>query len=259
MGVFLLDALKLYYDCDEIGGTRFDSGPNGLDVPVTGSVGSVTGARTLGVGGTGNTSNFLEAAHNDLFRVPGAFTLSYWTFIPAGTLTTNHPAISHFNTTSPNVQASWLGYMRNSNDRNTFEVSADGVAANVVRVSWGSAPVVDTWQHVVCVFDPVAALIKISVDRGAFVTAAFTGPIFAATAPLGITSMRVSSHIVGLGDVDEIGGWDRVLNTEELDYLFGGGTPPAFSSFVSSTPDSAGDDESAAHNYFYNEGRDRHG
>jgi len=232
MGVFLFDALKFYYKGDEASGQRDDSGPNGLHVPAIGAVGSVPGALNLGVGGTGNVSNFLEAAHNDLFRVPGAFTLSYWHLIPAGTLTENHPAIGHFNTTSPNAQAGWLGYMRNANDRHTFEASADGIAANVVRVSWGSAPVVDTWQHVVCVFDPVAALIKISVDGGAFVTAAFAGPIFAATAPLGITSMRVSAHIVGLGDVDEIGGWDRVLNAEELDYLFGGGTPPAFSMFM---------------------------
>lgn len=132
MGVFLLDGLKFYYDCDELSGTRADSGPNGLDVPVTGSVGSVSGALGQGVGGTGNTSNYLEAAHDDLFRVPGAFTLSYWTFIPTGTLTSNHPAIGHFNTTSPNEEAGWLGYMRNSNDRHTFEVSADGVPANVV-------------------------------------------------------------------------------------------------------------------------------
>ena len=228
-GIRLLDGIKFFYRCDELSGTRVDAGPNGLDVAQIGTVGNVAGIRSFGVNGTGNTSNYLEAAHNDLFRVPGAFTLSYWTFIPAGTLTTNHPAIGHWNTTAPNAEASWLAYMRNADDRHTFEVSDDGIGANVVRVAWGSAPSVDTWQHVVCVFDPDAETIGISVDRGTFVTTAFTGPIFAATAPLGITSARLSSHIVGLGDVDEIGAWDRVLNTEELDHL---NTAPDFNAFM---------------------------
>lgn len=232
----LLNNLKFYYKGDELSGTRVDSGPNGLDIPQIGFVGSTPGVLNVGVDGTGNTSNYLEAAHDDLFRAPGAFTLSYWTFIPAGTLNTNHPAVGHFNTTSPNAQAGWLGYMRNADDRHTFEVSADGVAANVVRVSWGSAPNVDNWEYVVCIFDPDAGVIKISVDGGAFVTEPFAGPIFAATAPLGITSARLSSHIVGLGDVDEIGGWDRALTDDDVAYLFGGGTPPSFDTFDTGPP-----------------------
>lgn len=252
MGVFLLDGLKFYYDCEELSGTRFDSGPNELDVPVVGAVGSVAGALGLGVGGTGNTSNYLEAAHDDRFRVGDApFTLSYWTLIPAGTLTLTHPAVGHFNTTAPNNEAGWLGYMRNANDRHTFEVSADGIAANVVRVSWGSAPTLDVWEHVICTHDPAADEVAISINRGTFVTAAFAGGIFAATAPFGMTSARLSSHIVGLGDVDEIGGWDRLLNTEEMDALFGEGTPPAFSTFLTANPESTGD----AAAYYYYHGR----
>lgn len=226
--VLLLDSLKFYYNCDETSGTRVDSGPNGLDVPQIGTVTSVTGKRGLGVNGIGNTSNYLEAVHNDLFRIgDNPFTLSYWAYIPTGTLTTNHPAISHYQNSGN--QRGWVAYMQNANDRHSFAVSSDG--ASDTQVSWGSAPVFDTWQHVVCTHDPDLDIITISVDGGTPVSAAFSGGVFAATAPLGITSWRASSHIVGIGDVDEIGAWDRLLNDQELEYL---GQAPSFDSFIES-------------------------
>lgn len=228
-GVLLLNGLKYYYRADEASGTRFDEGPNGLDVAQVGNVGNVSGVRLLGINGTGNNSNYLEAAHNDLFRVgDNPFTLSYWAYIPAGTLTSNHPAVAHWNTNAGATQAGYLAYMRNSNDRHTLEVTNDG--STPVRVSWGAAPVVDTWQHIVCKHDPDADEISISVDRGTPVTQAFAGGIFAATAPFNLTLMRVSSIIIAaIGDVDEIGAWDRLLTEDELDVL---NTAPDFLTFA---------------------------
>lgn len=239
MGIFLLDDIKFYYRCDEASGTREDASSNGLDVNEIGTVPTAAGARSLAVDGTGNSSNRLEASHNDGFRGSGAngITVSAWVKIATGAETANQPIVAHW----ANASRGWLLWHRpiGANQFLRFNVSSDGAATDG-EVAWTVNTPLDAFVHVVAWYDPVNDVLGMRVNGAAAVTAAHTAGIFANTAPLGIAQANLSSIVVATELVDEIGAWDRVLNDDEQDFLFSSGTPPDFATFVA-TPTPAPD------------------
>lgn len=231
MGVFLLDDLVTYYKCDETSGNRIDAHTNGLDMAQTGFVGSVAGKVNLALAGTGNSSNYLDRASTPLL-LPGdtAFTVSGWQQIKTGENVQDNVIFAVYETTGN--QRSWVLKWDNSDNRYVFSISADGSA--VTNVLWGTVTALNTYHHVVAMYDPVANLAKLSVNNNPFVTQPHSGGAYASsTARPVLGGYRVSSFVVSLGDIDEVGYWARELNTEELTELQ---TAPSFDSFVSSTP-----------------------
>lgn len=237
MDIFLKDGLKYYYDCDEGSGTRFDSGSNGLDVPAIGSVNAqASGALNNAVDTTGNLVNYLSAVHDDLFRVgDNPFTLTFWSKIQTGQEFALSPAVAHYDSDGVS-QAGYQARYRGGTKRYEWICSADGSAVTIL--AFGTELTKDVWNFVVCTHDPDLNVITLEINRTGLVSTAHSGGIFNNTAPFTIGAAFGSGGlVVAIADVDEIGAWDRLLNSDELDTLYGSGTPPSFTTFTSSILD----------------------
>ena len=232
MGIFLLDGLKYHYDCDQLSGTRFDDGPNELDVGVIGGVSSVAGILVRAVNTTGNPLNILEAAHDDLFRVgDNDFTLTFWNLIATGKEFDNHELISHFDNDGVNERG-YLARYTTVGDKYTWHCSADGISGTTL--TFGSTLTKDVWNFIVCKHNASANEISLEINRSGLVSTAHTGGIFNNTSPFNIGAAYLSTGLAaGSTPIDEVAAWDRLLNSDELDALYGSGTPPGFDSYVS--------------------------
>lgn len=84
-----------------------------------------------------------------------------------------------------------------------------------------------TWYFVCCQHDSVADLIKISINNGAFDTAATAGSFPAAgTQPFQIGSPHNANNVSVLnGRADEWGIWKRLLSADEITALYNGAIP----------------------------------
>ena len=237
MGVFLLDDIKYYYNCDETSGTRFDSSSNGLDVGVIGGVPSVAGVLVRAVNTTGNPVNILEEPHDDGFRAgDNDFTLTFWNFIATGKEFDNHELISHLDEEGVDERG-YLARYTTVGDKYTWTVSSNGEIGGVTTLTFGSTLTKDTWNFIVCKHDATANEITLEINGAGKVTAAHAGGVFNNTAPFNIGATHLSGGVAaGSTPIDEIGAWGRLLNNDELTTLRGGGTPPAFSTFTSATP-----------------------
>lgn len=250
----LLDTLSAYWTLDEtgLGDTRVDSSPNSFDLVAVGTgVNPATGQLNGCTRGTQNTANYLQHAADDpLFSADPVLglTVNCRCLIPAGTLTVNHPILAHY----ANTQRGWLLFGQNSTDEFTMVASNDGTTSGAIA-NWGVDYLVDTWYMVTGYLDPANNRVGIQVDNGTIVWVALTAPFFNSNQGLTHQLFNGSSPVAGGARVDELGLWQRVLTTDELNELWnGGGAPPAFSTFTS---DSAGE-EPAEYNYFWS-GRTR--
>lgn len=225
----LLDGLVLYYKCDETSGLRADAHSGGLDMAITGTVGSAAGKIGLGVDGTGSSSNFLDRVSTAaLLFGDGPFTISGWQNIGTGEDVQDQPIFTVFNTTGN--QRCYQLYWDNSASRYRFVVSGDGTNTDQAVATWGSATALNVFLHAVGIHDPDANEIKLSINNNPFVTAAHsTGSFASSTARPGLGSSG-SGTVVGLAVVDEIGVWDRILTDAELANLQ---AAPPFSTFTS--------------------------
>ncbi len=235
MGVFFLDGLVVYYKCNETGGNRLDESVNGLDMIVTGSVGSSTGKLGLGIDGTGSSSNFLDRPTNPAFLFgDGPCTISGWQNILTGEDVQDQPIFTVYDTVGDN--RAYQLYWDNSANRYRFVMSGDGTSVDQAVATWGTATALNVFLHAVGIHDPVANVIKLSMNNNPFVTAAHsTGSFAGSTAKPGLGSSGAGA-VVGLSIVDEVGVWNRILNTEELAALQ---AAPNFDTFVASS----GEDE----------------
>lgn len=234
MGVFLLDDLKAYYNLDELvaADTRVDSHTGGHDLVAVGTgVNPDAGGKLNGcTRGTQNINNYLNAPHSVDFRPTAVgLTVAGWLQAPAGTLTVNQVGLAHWQ----NTDRSWIWWGRNAVDQFAFTMSNNGTTS--INADWGVSYIADVWYFVVGFADPLNNRIGIQVDRGTTVFVALTAPFHQATQPLTHQFFSGTSGVPSAVRCDEVGIWGRILNTEELDALYNsGGTPPGYSSFVTS-------------------------
>jgi hypothetical protein len=125
-----------------------------------------------------------------------------------------------------------------------WRASPDGSLANKVDLNNGSALSTSATHLIVAVYDRPNALLKLSVDGGAFVTAAYTGgsikvhPFFGVPFKVGARGLGTEANEPFAGGVEELSYWqDYVLTTTDVAYLWNSGRFRAPEYYVSSTRD----------------------
>ncbi len=88
----------------------------------------------------------------------------------------------------------------------------------------------NTWYHIVATFKQSTGAIKLYVDAGTPVTSTYSGGSFS-DINQGSLASTVASTAFFTGDLDEVGIWDRELNTTEIDFLYAGGNPESIQQY----------------------------
>lgn len=123
-----------------------------------------------------------------------------------------------------NASSSTTNYHLKLNAAGTFTFAMSGTTYSVTSVATAT---INTWHHVCGVYDTDANLIKISIDGGAFVTAAAS---FATSAPSSTTlkvgggsSYGLTSYEDWEGYIDSVGIFDDALTISEVGDLYNSG------------------------------------
>lgn len=226
----LIDGLIAYWTLDEaaLDDTRVDS-LNGHDLVAVGAgVNVETGLLGNCTRGTLNTANYLEtASHDDEFRpTANGMTINCRLKLPVGGDTVNNPILAHW----ADADRSWMLWGRGAVDSWSMRVSNDGTTS--IDADWTAAYSVNVWYMVTGFLDPANDRAGVQVDRGTTAWTALTGPFHGATQPLTHQLFNGSVAVAGSAFCDELGLWNRILTSDELDTLYNsGGAPPAFESF----------------------------
>lgn len=221
----LLTDLISYWTLDEASGTRFDShGSNDLtdNNTVTSAAGKLGDAAQFTVA----NGEYLSVADNASLDLTTAMTLAGWVY--ADSLISAYIASKW----DYGTNGAW-GFKMQSGPLQAYITDSLGdVGSNVGEGSTSLS--VSTWYHVALVYDGTqtgnANRLKLYVN-GAAETVSFSGAIAA--------SLQNSSADLRLGRLgavdqnwdgrmDEFGLWGRALSEDEVDELYGSGTPPAY-------------------------------
>jgi hypothetical protein len=220
--VHLLNTLISYWKMDEgNGATRNDSvGTNHL-LDATGT-GGLTGKLNNGAYFSAGSGNKLTCASNSTLQVTGDFTFSVW--VRKDALAAADRVILCKNDATGTDHDYAITY----NNTTGYHFSA----ASGSDVSVGT-PVGDiTWSHLVCWYDSSDQKLRIRVDDTTTYVASATATLAQTTAPFTVGAFTGTFPANHAGFVDEVGFWKRKLNAQEITALYGGGTPPPFSSFT---------------------------
>lgn len=218
----LLNNLVAYWKLDEASGTRNDSvGSNHLTDNNT--VTSVAGKLNNAAEFTAANNESLTISDNaDLSTGDIDFTITRW--VKLADITASHAVDQK----GMNDAYGEHMLMYAAGGIANFQWFIADLAANVIStdpatISSGQWYFVATW------YDSTANTLNIQVNNGAIASASYSG---------GNTSTPGTFKIgQGIGnwfdgDVDEEGFWKAVLTPAQRTTLYGGGTPPAFSTFT---------------------------
>lgn len=172
-----------------------------------------------------SNSEYLYGASNGTAYTPsGSFTIAVWLnpddIAGAGSSTT---AMSVEGSAS---QISWRLVATSSSTQSEgvagFDFSVSGDGSSVTTVGNTSGLTNDEWYLVICEYDSANSLIKISINNGTPNTAAFTGPVFTAAAPLVIGAKYGAGSGSNFynGQADEAAFWTRLLTNAEKGLLY---------------------------------------
>jgi uncharacterized repeat protein (TIGR02059 family) len=179
----LLTDLVSYWELDEASGSRADShGTNTLtdNNTVTSAAGVISNAANFNEA----NSEYLSVADNASIDVGDEdFTIGFWVYLD--NKTSAHEIFSKTAITTSYEYRSFFGL---GIDRLAFAVSDDGTSGGltVVEADTLGSPSTGTWYFVVCYHDSVNNEIGISVNDGAYDTAAHSTGVFTGTGNLNI-------------------------------------------------------------------------
>jgi len=224
MAVLLKDGLISYWKLNEAAGSnRIDSvGSTGNDLVEIG--GSVIQGSPLWTGSI-NSAEFTEAlpylqtsgGATGLNFGAGTFFIAGWALLDSP-LNVDFGLISKFQVTGD--QRQFTIFYQNINANYTFNVSSDGVDSFAVDDT-----LVPVGTVFVCAwYDESDNTINIQTNNGTPVSAAGPTSVFSGTAELDIGRLDLGVDRVFDGEIDEIGIWNRILNTEEKDALYNSGS-----------------------------------
>ena len=227
----LIDNLISYWKLDETSGTRADShGSN--DLTDNNTVGSATGIINNGADFESTNSEFLsitDAAQSGLDLGAGGtdFSISFW--FNAESL----PSSGQYRTWF----WKWVGGTNNrqyvidlTNASGTYKssilLSSTGSAgAYSSEVNFSTSFSTATWYHFVYVYDASAGELKAYVNASLEVTHTGTPTsIFDGNGDFKVGAGQ--GYIDGV--LDEVGVWDRTLDTTEISSLYNGGSALAY-------------------------------
>lgn len=228
----LLTGLAAYYKLDEASGNRLDSvGANHL-VP-TGSPGNGIGKVSNAIVFDG-TAKYAECADASAFDVTTLLSISVWVY-PTSFVNNQTMASKWTYATDGEWVLDTSGGGVGNNTKVQMYIA--GSATDPVT-NFGTSPAVlsaTTWHHLVWLFDGTqtgnANRLKLYVN-GSAQTLTFTGTIPATlrngTAPLRVGAWSGSLTRYFNGRIDELGLWNRVLNTTEIAALYNAGSGVAY-------------------------------
>lgn len=207
----LLTSLVAYYKLEEASGTRADSTGRGNDLStVTNAPGNTTGKVANAIQLVAASSQSVSRASTADLQGAVDWTIAAWVYLDS--------VGSERTIMAKSVE--WLLRYNTSSQRFDFGWSDGGnIFRNVLANTFGALSLA-TWYFVVGIHDSSTNQIKISVNNGAFNTAAATG---VTTASAVVTIGQRGGVNFWDGRVDEVGIWKRVLSAAELTTLYNGG------------------------------------
>lgn len=123
----------------------------------------------------------------------------------------------------------WSLLWGNTNKEPILSVSANGSTKTEIGGGTNSFPDTSTWIFIAAGWDGTD--IKLSINGGAFITAAFAGPIYNGSAAVKILG-RNTSTVAWSGRVDEVAFWKgRALTLSEVQAIYNGGAGLPYSSW----------------------------
>jgi hypothetical protein len=236
-----LDDVDAYWLLDEASGTRFDAvGSQDL-------TDNATVTQAAGRNGTLNAAQFTRA-NSEYLSVTDSATLSHgdidftmvaWVYLDSKA--NNLSIVTKW--TGTGDQREWiLIYLGGATDRFHFSVSSDGTAgtASTINADTYGAVATGAWNMVVVKHDAAADTINISVNAGAFDSAAHTGGAFDGSGAMNMGATEQALDFFD-GRIDGVGIWKRALTAAEITalYLAGAGDDYTFiPATVADTPSS---------------------
>lgn len=162
-----------------------------------------------------------DAAQSGL-ELTGDLSFSLW--VKFESISTNQPLIYKFETTGD--QRSYALNWNQSAGTLVWSVSSDGTAGNTSSQSVSWSPSIDTWYHLVVVFDANAGDVWFYVDGSLQGTKQTGGKTttFDGTGSFLIGKDGDSGSAYFDGLIDEVGAWSKELSTDEISDLYNSGT-----------------------------------
>lgn len=220
--VNLTNGVLWYYRLDESGGLRTDDSDNNLHLTEIGTVGSGTGVIGPCASFPGTTGNQLEhsfASQYDLSTTD--FTFTGWFTI---------------DDTTTDRMIQYIGTGAQANNQRVLEISYQNIGDNIkIALSDGSvadlatvqlAGSIPTGQFIFYAIRWTASsqLLEARLDSQAFVPFNFSRSPHNPGTQSYVLGANLSQGDPFDGLIDEIGGWDRLLNDNEIDFLYNGGS-----------------------------------
>jgi 5-hydroxyisourate hydrolase-like protein (transthyretin family) len=231
--VYLKDGLVSYWSFNETSGTASDSHGNNHGTLLNSAVFSSNGKLGYDVDlGTTSQNRYVEFENRyDFMQNDGVGSVSFWAYL--------NPANGVI---EPLLGTSWGGDSkgwtfwfdsRSSNNRINFEVQRDDVVRTVAITTANNLISSAGWYHIVGVLDGDDAFLYVNnVQRGTqSIGTLSTGD--GSHEEFRISKVGTSSTNFG-GRIDELGIWDRALNTTEISNLNNEGNGLNFNEFSSS-------------------------
>jgi cell division septation protein DedD len=220
-----LTSLYAYYKLDETSGSATDASGNGKTLSNFGdfigaAAGIINSARDFD--GVAGTTLIRNANTTDFFCGANPFSFSFWVKFDTLPVTVD---IGLCNRYEPYGRREYIVFLSKATNKITFAIDGgDGVHA--AGVAWGTPISTGTWYHIAGGWD--GAQIKLSVNAGPFVTAAYSTPM-----RNGGDNFKLGYEADSLdGKMDEFGFWvGRCLTQTEVGQLYNNGAGLPFSSF----------------------------
>ena len=214
--------LEAFWKLEESSGaTRLDETANNHDLSDTGTVPQVaaqigngvsfdTGTRYLQVAGTGEFN----------FGANADFMICGWVY-----LTDKSSSYTFWSKDESTSDRGWHVRYSSGPDRFTFAYSDDGSALNTEHADNFGSPTAGTWYFIVAYHDGANDEVGISVNGGAFDTAAHSLGINQSLQEFTMGGHWSSTTLVNKpnGRTDAVGIWDRILTDAEIAVLYNGG------------------------------------
>jgi len=219
----LKTSLSAYYALDEASGDALDSSGNGYTATQNGTCGAGSGG-PIGNYRTFNGSDTWFESSDAIF-LPGSSSFSCAGWFYATSMPQVYPALFGV-INGDGSHDSWGVLLDYTNSKPYAAISSNGTAdTNAV---WGTTASAGAWHYAVMVWDGTNE--KFSFDGGAFVTAAFTGPVYSFVVPFKIG--RLSSGTNFNGRMQGVAYWKgRALTITDVGLLYNSGSGLPYTSW----------------------------
>ena len=211
--------LSAWWKLEEASGTRSDSVGTSHLAEVGGTINNATGVQGNAADFTAAEARDLEVATNSALHAAdgGDLTVAMWFKLGAFGAGNITPAIlydgaSHY---------SWVFQVSNAGVLKFITSYRDGTGS--LEIAWGSALSLGQWYFVVGVIDETTGFLKISVNGGAFVTAAEAEDLGYAGEPTGMKLYVAGGFGYMTGVIDELAIWQRALPIADVQDLYAEG------------------------------------